>query len=163
MARDPFRILFVCLGNICRSPIAEGLFRHHVEAAGLGDRFVIDSAGTSGWHTGKPPDERMCRTARERGVDITGQRARELTRDDLATQDLIVVMDRQNLANTRRLADDDEGASKVVLFRSFDPEADGDEVPDPYYGDMDGFSHVYDIVDRGCRALLAHLRRQLEI
>jgi protein-tyrosine phosphatase len=155
----PIRILFVCLGNICRSPVAEGVFRHQVKLAGLSDRFCIASAGTGGWHEGEPPDGRMCSTATRRGVDITAQRARALRADDLSSHDHILVMDRDNLANARKLARTPEEAARVVLFRQFDPQPEDGQVPDPYYGGSEGFDRVFDIVDRTSRALLAHLRQ----
>lgn len=155
----PIRILFVCLGNICRSPLAEGLFRHHVEEAGLGDKIEIDSAGTGNWHVGKPPDPRMIATALERGLDIRHQRARQLRPRDLHDHDLVIVMDRENLANVRAIAGEAD-ASHVVLFRDFDPQPGSGEVPDPYYGGEEGFHEVYEIVDRTSRALLAHLRKE---
>ena len=149
------RVLFVCLGNICRSPLAEGVFRHHVGAAGLASRIFIASAGTGGWHAGEPPDPRMCQTARKRGIDLSRQRARKLSRSDLDAFDLVLVMDEQNLADVRALAGSDP--ANVRLFREFDPEGRG-EVPDPYYGGPEGFDHVFEIVDRTSRALLAQLR-----
>jgi len=160
MDASRIRILFVCLGNICRSPLAEGVFRFHVEQAGLAGRFAIGSAGTGGWHVGEPPDRRMCATARARGVDITHQRARQLRREDLLRHDLVLAMDRENLANVRRLARSEAELERIVLFRRFDPEPGDGEVPDPYYGGEEGFALVYDIVDRTSRALLAHLRRE---
>lgn len=156
------RILFVCLGNICRSPLAEGVFRHHVEAAGLAERFAIDSAGTGGWHVGKPPDPRTCASALERGLDIRRQRARQLEAADLQRHDLILAMDRDNLRIVRSLGEKNE-LSHVRLFRDFDPEPEAGEVPDPYYGGEEGFRHVFDIVDRTSRALLEHLRRELAL
>lgn len=159
MAARPIRVLFVCLGNICRSPVAEGVFRHHVSAAGLADRFEIASAGTGDWHVGNPPDQRMCATAGRRGVDITRQRARVLGARDLASFDHVLVMDQENLANARRLARSPEEAACVELFRTFDPEPEDRQVPDPYYGGPEGFDRVFDIVDRTSRALLARLRQ----
>ncbi len=158
MIDRPTRILFVCLGNICRSPLAEGVFHRDVEAAGLAARFEIASAGTGDWHVGKPPDPRMCATARDRHVDISRQRARHLRPADLAHFDLILAMDRSNLANIRALAPKSSDPSHVVLFRAFDPAPETYEVPDPYYGGAKGFAHVFDIVERTSRALLEHLR-----
>lgn len=161
MSTQPYRILFVCLGNICRSPLAEGVFRQHVVEAGLSERFAIASAGTGGWHVGSPPDPRMCRTARARGVEIGHQRGRQLVAEDLLRHELILGMDRQNLANIQKLASADVPASRVNLFRRFDPEPGTLEVPDPYYGPDDGFEEVFDIVHRTSAALLAHLRAEL--
>ena len=154
---EKIRVLFVCLGNICRSPLAEGVFRHQVEAAGLADRFAIGSAGTGGWHEGKPPDERMCATARRRGLDISHQRARQLQAADVGAWDLVLVMDRSNLSNVRKLAPD---ATHGRLFRSYDPAPDSDEVPDPYYGGPEGFEEVFDIVERTSASLLEALRKE---
>lgn len=152
------RILFVCLGNICRSPLAEGLFRHHVESAGLSSRFAIDSAGTGDWHIGKPPDARMCATALDQGLDIRHQRARQFRPADIDDQDLILAMDRENLRNVKALGRGE--LSHIRLFRDFDPEPEDGEVPDPYYGGAEGFREVFRIVDRTSRALLEQLRRE---
>ena len=151
----PTRVLFVCLGNICRSPLGEALFRHHAEAAGLSERFEADSAGTAAYHVGEPPDPRSVETARRRGVPYTG-RARRIERDDYYAFDHIVAMDRSNLADIEARRPDDATA-KIHLLRTFDPDSGGDDVPDPYYGGPDGFDDVHDIVDRSTRALLRHL------
>lgn len=152
------RVLFVCLGNICRSPLAEGVFRHVVEEAGLGHDFEIDSAGTSSYHIGSPPDERTVAVARRRGV-VLEHAARQATRTDLDRYDYVVVMDRSNLARVQALADGADGhRAEVVLLRTWDAEAGGDlEVPDPYFGGADGFEDVHDMVERACRGLLAHI------
>jgi protein-tyrosine phosphatase len=149
------RVLFVCLGNICRSPAAEGVFRHLVADAGLSDRFVIDSAGTGAWHIGEPADPRMCAAARRRGVTLTGV-ARQVTSEDFDRFDYILAMDTSNLRHLRQRAPSSHRA-KVHLFRDFDPLEPGEDVPDPYYGDHKGFDEVLDIVARTARALLAHL------
>lgn len=158
----PIRILFVCLGNICRSPLAEGLFRHHVEMAGLSSHFEIDSAGTGGWHVGEPPDKRMCAVALARGLDIRHLRARQIRPDDLHRHNLVLAMDKENLRSLRRLAGQAD-TSHVRLFRSFDPKPGTGEVPDPYYGGEDGFIEVFEIVDRTSRALLEHVRREYRL
>lgn len=158
MSKSRIRVLFVCLGNICRSPLAEGVFRKKVEEAGLVAHFEIDSAGTGGWHVGEPPDRRMCATARRRGVDLTTQRARQLTREDLSSFHHVLVMDRENLANARRLDPGGEHATRIALFRSFDTVPEDLQVPDPYYGGPEGFDRVFEIVERTAEALLAHLR-----
>lgn len=160
MSETTIRVLFVCLGNICRSPLAEGLFRHHVQEAGLAHRIQIRSAGTGGWHVGKAPDDRMSATARLRGIDITHQRARQLSSVDLEEHELILVMDRENLRNTRSLAAPGGATSHVSLFREFDPEPGTGEVPDPYYGGEEGFVEVFEIVERTSRSLLEHLREE---
>lgn len=154
----PTRVLFVCLGNICRSPAAEAVFAALVAEAGLSDGFVLDSAGTGGWHEGEPADARMRRAARRRGVAI-GSTARQVVPEDFARFDVILAMDASNLAALRRQAPR-EHAGKVRLFRELDPEAPGGDVPDPYYGGDGGFDEVLDIVDRTGRAWLAELTRR---
>jgi protein-tyrosine phosphatase len=157
---DKLSVLFVCLGNICRSPLAEGVFRHLVQEAGLDGAFDIDSAGTSSYHIGDPPDHRTTAVARTRGVRLTGA-ARQLTGEDLEQFDYIMVMDEDNHHAVKRIARTRAGRARVHLLREFDAEANGDlDVPDPYYGGTRGFEDVHDIVERSCRALLDHLRTQ---
>ncbi len=162
MPDRPIRVLFVCLGNICRSPLAEQLFQDRVAEAGLADRFEVDSAGTGGWHVGGPPDRRTTAMAARRGTDTSRLRARQLGRSDLDHFDHVFVMDRANLHDTLALDPDGDHGTRVRLFREFDPEpgpgADGYEVPDPYAGGTEGFEHVYDIADRTTRAVLDRLR-----
>lgn len=146
-------ILFVCLGNICRSPLAEGVFRHRVEEAGLEGRFRIVSAGTGGWHVGDSPDPRSRAVAEARGVSLEGQTARRVASSDFDDFDLIVAMDRSNLSDLRRMSGVDRHA-RIVLLRDYDREPGDGEVPDPYYGGPDGFDHVFDMVDRCCEQLL---------
>ncbi|HEX8119768.1 MAG TPA: low molecular weight protein-tyrosine-phosphatase [Solirubrobacteraceae bacterium] len=146
------RLLFVCLGNICRSPTAEGVMRHLVREAGLEDRIEIDSAGTGGWHVGAPPDERATEAARRRGIAVEGA-ARRFDPADFDRFDLILAMDRENLRDLRALAPDEEAAAKVRLLRGRDLD-----VPDPYYGGPDGFDEVLDQVEEACRALLEEIR-----
>lgn len=153
----PIRVLFVCAGNICRSPLAEGVFRHRVAEAGLAGRFVIDSCGTGGWHVGEPPDPRMCRTARQHGVALDDLRARQFRMADFEAFDHILVMDTDNLRHLHALDRSRQHSHKVQRFRTFDPWPDTGDVPDPYYGGLDGFEHVWQIVDRTAQALLAHL------
>lgn len=155
-------VLFVCLGNICRSPLAEGLFRHHVEARGLAHAFEIDSAGTGAWHVGEPPDPGSVAVARKNKLDISKQRARQVRRDDLDRFDVILAMDAQNQRDLLRLAAD-PGAlqGRLWLMRSFEasptPRPDAPGVPDPYGGGPRGFEEVYGIVDRAAAHLLDHL------
>jgi protein-tyrosine phosphatase len=159
MSSARLKVLFVCLGNICRSPLAEGVFRHVVQQAGLSDRFEIDSAGTSSYHIGDPPDPRTTSVARQRGVELTGA-ARQFQRTDLQTFDYILAMDEQNLANIKRLVSAPPRA-RVQLLREFDELASADRnVPDPYYGGPRGFEDVQDIVERSCAALLQHIRAE---
>jgi protein-tyrosine phosphatase len=157
---DKLNVLFVCLGNICRSPLAEGVFRHLVQNAGLGDSFHIESAGTSSYHIGDAPDQRTSAVALSRGVRLSGA-ARQMTTDDLERFDHIVVMDEENLEAVQRLARGRATRAQVQLLREFDEEAAGDlAVPDPYYGGARGFENVHDIVERSCRSLLDHLRTE---
>jgi protein-tyrosine phosphatase len=153
------RVLFVCLGNICRSPTAEGVMRAIVVDAGLDAAILVDSAGTAGWHQGDPPDRRATAEARRRGIDLSPLRGRQVTREDFDRFDLLIAMDNENAAALRAIAPDEARRSKVRLLREFDPAVlDGDlEVPDPYYDGPDGFVHVFDVVDAACRGLLSHL------
>lgn len=148
-------ILFVCLGNICRSPTAEGLMLNHLAAAGLADRIRVDSAGTGGWHTGEPPDRRAIAAARRHGVDLTPLRARQIRKADFSDFDLIVGMDRQNVADLRRLAPK-ESAARVGLWLEEALGLSG-EVPDPYYEDDRAFDAVFDLCDRASRAFVEKL------
>jgi protein-tyrosine phosphatase len=157
--QQPTRVLFVCLGNICRSPLAENVFRHLAHQRGLADHFEIDSAGTSGWHRGAPPDSRSAEVARRRGLELTGS-SRQLTADDLRGFDYVIAMDEENLDEIRQLQRMAGGEARVHRLREWDPEADHRDVPDPYYGGPRGFDDVHDIVDRACAALLDHLARE---
>jgi len=145
------RILFICLGNICRSPTAEAVMRGLVAERGLESEIEVESAGTGDWHVGYPPDERSVVAAAERGVELTGE-ARQVVRGDFDDFDLLIAMDCQNERDILRLARTDEDREKVRLLRS---SADGElDVPDPYYGGEGGFAEVVEIVERCCRALL---------
>ncbi len=152
------KVLFVCLGNICRSPLAEGVMKSVVEREGEADLFAIDSAGTGGWHVGEPPDARMIRTAESHGVDISHLKARTFSEADFNQFDIILAMDSDNLHTIERLRS--SSTTPVQLFRSYDPESgSGDrDVPDPYYGGADGFENVYQIVARTCDQLFQTLR-----
>jgi protein-tyrosine phosphatase len=150
------RVLFVCLGNICRSPLAESVFRHLARERGVEARFEVDSAGTSGWHDGDPPDPRSVATARARGVEVCGA-SRKLVADDLRRFDYLIAMDRENLANITRLQAASGGGARVHLLREWDPQGGQPDVPDPYYGGERGFEDVHDIVERSCAALLDDL------
>lgn len=156
MSADPIRVLFVCMGNICRSPVAEAVFRHQVREAGLEDRFEIDSAGTSGYHDGDPPDLRSTETARRRGIELTG-RSRRVLPDDLRRFDYVIAMDADNERELRRVLAGSGGAARVHRLREWDPQPDHGDVPDPYYGGGRGFDDVHDIVERASAAFLAHL------
>jgi protein-tyrosine phosphatase len=151
-------LLFVCLGNICRSPTAEGVMRDLVRREGLEDWITLDSAGTGGWHVGDPPDARASATARARGIVLEGS-ARQVRASDFEDFDLLLAMDRSNLRDLHRLAPDEEAASRLKLLREFDPAASGDlDVPDPYYGGSGGFEEVLDLVQAACLGLLAEIR-----
>jgi protein-tyrosine phosphatase len=159
------RLLFVCLGNICRSPTAEGVMRELVHEAGLEDSIELDSAGTGAWHVGSPPDARAVSAARARGITIEGF-ARQIRRDDFDDFDLILAMDRSNLRELRQLADGAAGRAKLSLLREFDPAGAGDqdlEVPDPYYGAAGGFDEVLDLVQAACAGLLARMDAGREV
>lgn len=156
---EKLKVLFVCLGNICRSPLAEGVFRHLVDGEGLGDRIEIDSAGTSDYHIGDSPDPRTTRVAKARGITLTSS-ARQIEAADLDRFDYVITMDRENFANVRRLARDAVKA-RIHLLREFEAGDDVDwDVPDPYYGGPRGFEDVHDIMDRACAGLLDHIRKE---
>ena len=149
------RLCFVCLGNICRSPTAAAVMAHLVREAGVSDRIHIESAGTGGWHVGDGPDPRAAAEARRRGVPMP-HRAQKFTTADFVRFDLILAMDRENVADLMAIAPAPEHAAKISLLRSFDPAAPPDAfVSDPYYGGADGFREVFDQVERACRGLLA--------
>ncbi|MBD3897434.1 low molecular weight phosphotyrosine protein phosphatase [Halomonas sp. ML-15] len=154
------RILFVCLGNICRSPTAEGVFRRRLEEAGLAEVVTVDSCGTGGWHIGKAPDARAQAAARGRGVDLSSLRARQLDAEDFVRFDYLLAMDDDNLASLEALRPADCDA-QVGLLLDFAGEA-GRAVPDPYYGGEQGFDEVLDLVERAADGLIDHLRQRLE-
>jgi protein-tyrosine phosphatase len=155
-----YAVLMVCMGNICRSPTAEGVLRHLVGEAGLQDHIHIDSAGTHGYHVGAPPDERSTHHARLRGYDLSELRARQVKPADFARFDLILAMDHDNLA----LLQEDcpaEHRSKLRRLMEFAPAGVGDVVADPYYGGKQGFETVLDHVEAACQGLLLHIRSEL--
>ena len=150
----------MCLGNICRSPTAEGVFRHLVAEAGLTAKFEIDSAGTADYHSGDAPDHRARAAGRRAGIVIDGA-ARPFMRSDFARFDHVIAMDASNVRDLGYMAPSPEAATKIRLLRSFDPEAEqGAPVPDPYYGDDAGFDHVLELCRVACRNLLAEIRRE---
>ncbi len=150
-------VLFVCLGNICRSPLAEGVFRQLVEDAGLTQAFDIDSAGTGAWHVGERPDGRMALVAERHGITLDG-RARQIEPEDLDRFDYLIAMDRDNLRVLERMADARASECEVRLLRSFDADAGEEDVPDPYYGGASGFENVYVMVRSACEAMLRQIR-----
>ena len=148
-------LLFVCLGNICRSPAAEGVFLHLLDQRGLNDQFIVDSAGTGGWHVGNPADRRMQAAANKRGIQLPS-RARQISLDDLRTFDLVLTMDDANLAAVRSLADEagSQATATIQPMLSFSTAFSETEVPDPYYGGEAGFEHVLDLLEDACSNLL---------
>lgn len=149
-------VLFVCLGNICRSPAGENVFRHMVKEAGLNDRIHCDSAGTIGYHTGNDPDARMSRTIRNRGYEVTGF-SRQISLRDFKDFDLILTMDEVNYTNVIGLTKNDEQRARVKRFTDFCTEHEEKEVPDPYYGGDQGFELVADMIEDGSRGVLDSL------
>lgn len=158
--KERCRVLFVCMGNICRSPAAECIFRRLVERAGLSDVIECDSAGTIDYHQGQPPDPRMRQAGHARGFAIDG-RARVAAAEDLAAFDLILAMDRGNLADLKSLDREGQYGNKISLFCSFASGSSAQEVPDPYYGGPSGFEKALDILEDGCEGVLSFVRRRL--
>jgi protein-tyrosine phosphatase len=158
-------ICFVCLGNICRSPTAEGVMRHQLSEARLEQRIVIDSAGTGDWHVGEAPDERAQRAAAQRGYDLSGLRGRQIGAPDFERFDLLIAMDDANVAALQRICPPAQ-RDKIRLLMEFVPQADGRwsgerEVSDPYFGGAAGFEQVLDQCEAACRGLIAALQPQL--
>ncbi len=152
-------VLFVCMGNICRSPTAQGVFEHVLAAQEPSLRVLLDSAGTHAYHVGKAPDRRSQAAALARGYDLSAQRARQVTAQDFHRFQLILAMDRDNLSDLQAMAPR-EATGRVSLLLSFAADAAVAEVPDPYYGDGLGFERVLDLVEEAAEGLLAHLRQQ---
>lgn len=155
------KVLFVCMGNICRSPTAEGVFKGLVEKAGLAGRIISDSAGTHDYHVGEAPDSRAQSAALTRGYDLSPLCARQVSRRDFQEFDHVLAMDEANLEQLKRLCPP-EHAARVKLFMEFAGEGATREVPDPYYGGSQGFERVLDLVEQASRGLLEHLRRELD-
>lgn len=153
------RVLFVCLGNICRSPTAEGVFRAVVERAGLLEHIEIDSAGTHAYHIGEPPDRRAQEAARRRGVDLSGLRGRRATHLDIERFDYVLAMDEENYQNLLAIAPP-ELEGKIQLFLEYAPQRPEREVPDPYFGGDAGFERVLDMIEEAAHGLLAQLRQR---
>lgn len=161
MAHDT-SIVFICMGNICRSPTAEGVFRHKARAAGLIERIAIDSAGTHDYHPGSPPDSRSQHHAKRRGYDLSGLRARALSEADIERFDWLIVMDDLNYSTVlKRMAD--EHRHKLRRLTAFCTVHQTREVPDPYYGEREDFERVLDLVEDGCEGLLAQIRNDVTL
>ena len=151
------KVLFVCTGHICRSPTAEGVFRHLLTSEGLTETFETDSAGTHGYHIGEPPDSRSVDAAAARGIDLSALRARKVVRVDFQNFDLILAMDRGHYEHLKAMRPP-EARARVELFLDYHPKDTVKDVPDPYYGGRDGFERVLDMVEQTSRGLLASLR-----
>jgi protein-tyrosine phosphatase len=150
------RVLFVCMGNICRSPTAEGVFRHLVEEQGLTAKIIIDSAGTHDYHIGNPPDARSQAAAARRGYDLSGLRARQVVRDDFTAFDYVLAMDEDNLGLLQQQCPE-ASRGKLKLFLAYADNVELREVPDPYYGGAQGFEQVLDLVENAARGLLREI------
>lgn len=153
------RVLFVCLGNICRSPTAHGVFQYAVEQAGLAHVINVDSAGTSNWHIGAPPDKRSVAEARKRGYELSSLRARQAVAQDFNEFDYILAMDKQNLEHLEKLQPK-HFTRHLGLFLDFSQQKNYREMPDPYHGGAAGFALVLDLVEEASAGLLEHIRRQ---
>lgn len=158
----PFRICFVCLGNICRSPTAEAVFQHLVNKKGLSEYFYIDSAGTAAYHIGNQANSKSRQIALDNGVEILS-RARQIDSRDLEEFDLIIAMDNENQKNIGHLDPQGVYDDKIKRMREFDPNPENGEVPDPYYGGMDGFRDVFEILNRSCTKLLEELEPRIQV
>lgn len=155
-----YRVLLVCMGNICRSPTAEGVLRHYIKINKLGDQVEVDSAGTHGYHVGEAPDSRTQRAASVRGYNLSQLRARKVARQDLDYFDLILAMDKINLDNLQRMANPEQ-LEKIKLFMEYARNFDDEEVPDPYYGLGHGFDLVLDMVEDASQGLVDNIKERL--
>ena len=152
------RVLFVCMGNICHLPLAQGVFESLVRREGLEGEVFVDSAGTGRWHVGSPPDERAQRSARRRGLDLSSQRARQVTPDDCHNFDYVLTMDEENYRAVAALCR--EGSAEVRPFLDYAPDRPDTEIPDPFYGGPEGFEHVMDFVEEASEGLLEEIKKK---
>jgi len=153
---NPYKIVFVCLGNICRSPTAEGVMQHLANERGLAEFLEIDSAGTSAYHVGEPANSKSRQVAASHGVQLLSK-ARQFEPFDLGYFDLVLAMDRENYDNVRQMDANGRFDNKIAMLRDFDPQPGDGEVPDPYYGGLQGFENVFQVVRRSCAPLLDHI------
>lgn len=154
-------LLFVCLGNICRSPLAEAIFQHQIRQNGLQEQFHSESCGTANYHVGSPPDPRTMKNAEKNGITIQHV-GRQFHRNDFTRFDLILPMDKSNQINLLRLPGADSHQSKIKLMRAFDPLLPDTDVPDPYYGGEEDFQEVFEILDRSTRVLIDYLQKEFQ-
>ena len=152
------RVLFVCMGNICRSPLAQGVFENVLRREGLEGEVFVDSAGTGSWHVGHPPDERAQRSANSRGLDLSAQRARRVTPDDCRNFAYVLTMDEENYRAVAALCR--SGSAEVRPFLDYAPDRSETQVPDPYYGGPDSFEHVLDLVEEASEGLLKEIKEK---
>lgn len=150
------KVLFVCLGNICRSPMAEGIFLNKLKERGLTDRVLCDSAGTSAYHIGERPDDRACMTCSKNNIELN-HRARQLVEQDFSEFQYILAMDSSNYTNIQKLCKDGMSGCEIRKMREFDDVKDSIDVPDPYYGGISGFDRVFEMLDRSCERFLDYL------
>lgn len=160
MPNDTFRVLFVCIGNICRSPTAEGVFRHQAETSGWSKLFQADSAGTSAYHVGEPPDRRAMEYAKTRGYDISTLRARQVGPADFERFDLILCMEKEVLETVKKIQAFSRGNADLALFLDYLPAHEGQDVPDPYYGGGEDFEKALDLIEQGSQSLLKILLKK---
>ena len=157
--KNSISVLFVCLGNICRSPTAEGVFRAMCQKMDANKCIDVDSAGTAGWHTGSPPDARSMAAAKQRGYDLSFLAARQVSPDDFQRFDYVLAMDANNLVELKKICPSNYTGT-LDLFLTFSEQCRGGNVPDPYHGEIDGFDVVLDLVEDGCRGLLADIQKR---
>lgn len=155
------KVLFVCLGNICRSPTADGVLRKKIQAAGLADQVEVDSAGTSNWHIGKAPDARSQQAAAKRGYDLSLLRARQVAPSDFTEFDYVLAMDYDNLSDLKAIKPAQARTEPQLFLKTFGSDEYSSEVPDPYYGGDQGFEKVLDMLEDACTNLLADIRQKL--